>query len=132
MKWPSRASALALVAGLAVLLGSCHQPRESSPKITIETEIAPQPARVGQATITFRLTDETGKPVTKARVAMEGNMSHPGMSPELGEAREIEPGRYQGQLMLSMAGDWVVLLHLTLSNGLRLERQFEIKGVRSG
>ena len=58
-------------------------------------------------------------------------MSHAGMGPVFGEAKEIEPGRYQGSLELSMGGDWIVLLHLTLPDGQKSERQFEIKGVRS-
>jgi len=58
-------------------------------------------------------------------------MSHAGMSPVFSEAKEIEPGRYQAQVEFSMAGDWIVSVHLTLSDGQKLERQFEIKGVRS-
>ncbi len=83
-------------------------------------------------TIVLRLTDGSGKAVTGARLALEGNMSHAGMTPVFGEATEIEPGRYRSTLELSMAGDWHVLVHVTLSDGRRGERQFEIKGVASG
>jgi len=31
-----------------------------------------------------------------------------------------------------MAGDWVVLLHITLPDGRQLERRFDVKGVRPG
>jgi len=102
---------------------------EPPDRITIETEVAPQPIRTGRVTITLRIKDESGKPVTGARVALEGNMSHAGMAPEVGDAKEIEPGRYQGPLELSMAGDWIVLVHLTLASGVKLERQFAIPGV---
>ena len=60
---------------------------------------------------------------------LEGNMSHAGMSPVFGETKEIEPGRYRSTLELSMAGDWVVLVTVTLPDNRKLERQFEIKGV---
>lgn len=65
-----------------------------------------------------------------ARVELEGNMSHPGMSPVSGATKEVEPGRYSGTLQLTMAGDWIVLVHITLSDGQRLQRQIEINGVR--
>jgi len=59
-------------------------------------------------------------------------MSHAGMSPFIAEAKETERGRYHARLEFSMAGDWVILLHITLSDGKRLERQFDVRGVRPG
>jgi len=96
--------------------------------ITIAPEVEPHPPRVGQVTITVRVT-QAGKPVTGARTRFEGNMSHAGMAPVFADAAEVEPGRYRGNMELSMAGDWVVLVHLTLPDGAKVERQFEIKGV---
>lgn len=64
-----------------------------------------------------------------ARITLEGNMSHAGMAPAFADATEIEPGRYRAILELSMAGDWLVAAHLSLPDGRKLERQFEIKGV---
>jgi hypothetical protein len=29
-----------------------------------------------------------------------------------------------------MAGDWVILAHITLANGQKLERQVDVKGVQ--
>jgi hypothetical protein len=57
-------------------------------------------------------------------------MSHPGMRPEFGEAREIANGPYQCRLAFTMAGDWVILMHITLPGGRKLERQMEVHGVR--
>jgi len=69
--------------------------------------------------------------VSGARVELEGNMSHPGMSPVTGVAREIQSGKYRGTLQFTMAGDWIVLVNATLSDGERLQNQFELNGVRS-
>ena len=80
-------------------------------------------------TITLRLTDTSGAPVTGARIKLEGNMSHAGMVPVFADARETESGRYQSSMELSMAGDWFVLVHVTLPDGRKIDRQFEIKGV---
>jgi len=115
---------------LALSAAGCHRPVESATAITVEHDVAPSPARVGSAMIGLRLTNAGGKPVAGAHIAIEGVMSHAGMGPATGEAKELEPGRYQAPLEFSMAGDWIVLVHLTLSNGEKQEQRFEIKGVR--
>lgn len=56
-------------------------------------------------------------------------MSHAGMVPVFADARETEPGRYQSTMELSMAGDWFILVHVTLKDGRKIDRQFDIKGV---
>ena len=56
-------------------------------------------------------------------------MSHAGMTPVFAAATETDPGRYSSTMQLSMAGDWYFLVHMTLPDGRKLERQFEIKGV---
>ena len=56
-------------------------------------------------------------------------MSHAGMTPVFADAVEFEPGLYRSTIGLTMAGDWIILVHLTLPDGLKVERQFEIKGV---
>jgi hypothetical protein len=100
------------------------------PDIAVQYEIAPQPPRAGTTTIDVKLTDKNGAAVGGARVGLEGNMSHAGMAPVNGEAKEIETGKYRGTLQLTMAGDWIVLVHVTLPDGQKLQRQIEINGVR--
>ena len=122
--------ALALCAGL--FLAGCRQGAEPHAGVSIAHEVAPDPPRVGEATVTLRLSDAAGRPLSGARVSLEGNMSHPGMRPVFGEARELEPGRYQCPLEFTMGGDWVVLVRVTLPDGRKIERQFDVKGVQSG
>jgi hypothetical protein len=119
---------IALVVWLALAHG-CMQRNEPSSNLTLAYEVSPLPARVGPTTITLKLTDASGKVVTGARVALEGNMTHPGMAPVFADARETEPGRYESVIELSMAGDWYVLAHVSLADGRKLDQQFEIKGV---
>jgi YtkA-like len=124
---------LAVLDCAVMLLGvGCSRPVELPPVIEIEHEIFPEPSRVGPATIAFRLSDATGKPLTGAHIGIEADMSHPGMSPLFAEAQETEPGRYQAHLHFQMAGDWVILLHVTLPDGRKLERQIDVRGVRPG
>ena len=56
-------------------------------------------------------------------------MSHAGMTPVFAGANETAPGQYSSTLELSMAGDWYVVVHMTLPDGRKLERQFDIKAV---
>ena len=107
----------------------CKYRTASTSDLTIEHEIAPQPPRVGRVTITFKLTAASGIPITGAHIKLEGNMSHAGMSPVFAEAKETEPGRYQANLELSMAGDWFVVYTATLPDNSTIGRQFEIMGV---
>jgi hypothetical protein len=123
-----RNSLVALCVWLAIVQG-CRDRTGSSSDLTLEHEISPQPARVGPVTITLRLMDAAGTPVTGALLKLEGNMSHAGMAPVFADANETEPGRYRSTLELSMAGDWHVLVKITLPDNRKLERQFEIKGV---
>jgi len=112
-----------------VLTGCSRQP-DSTSTVTIEHEISPEPARIGSVVVTFRLADLAAKAVTGAHIALEAEMSHAGMAPVFGEAKEIAPGRYQAHLAFEMAGDWVILLHVILPGGQTLERQIDVRGVR--
>jgi len=112
-----------------LFVSGCSRPGESLAFVTITQEISPQPARVGPATVTLKLA-EAGKPVAGARIAVEADMTHVGMSPVFAEAEEAESGRYVAHLEFAMAGDWVILLHVTLPGGKKLERQIDVRGVR--
>jgi len=103
--------------------------KQSSPEVFVAHQVLPQPPRVGQVEIRLRVTDASRKPLTGAEIKLEGNMSHAGMSPVFADTKEVAPGDYRANMNLSMAGDWVVLVHLTLRDGSKLDRQFEIKGV---
>lgn len=97
----------------------------------INSEISPQPVRVGPVTITVKISDFSAKPVSGAHIQLEGDMSHPGMAPVTTDTKEIEAGRYQGVLQLNMAGDWVVLAHVILADGRKLEPQINVSGVQA-
>lgn len=113
----------------ALLASGCRKPVEPQSAIAIEYEISPQPVRVGPVAVTVKLRDAAGEPVPGARVHLEADMSHPGMAPVSGEVREAAPGQYQGSLEFAMPGDWAVLIHVTLRDGRKLERQVSVAGV---
>ena len=120
------------VIGLCVCLvfaQACRRQGDSLSNLSIAHKVSPQPPHVGQVTITLSVYDASEKPVSGARINLEGNMSHAGMAPVFADAREMEPGRYLSTMELSMAGDWYVIAHVTLADGRKLDHQFEIKGV---
>jgi hypothetical protein len=125
-----RLRGLVLCAVAAWLVTGCSKPIDSSPAVTVEHLISPDPAQVGEATVVLKLAGSAAKPVSGARITLEADMSHAGMAPVFDEAMETEPGRYQGHLKFGMAGEWVILLHIRLPGGQKLERQFNVSGVR--
>jgi hypothetical protein len=113
-----------------LLITGCSRSQSSQATLNIDHEVSPLPAHVGPVTVTLRLSDGAAKPVPGAHIKIEADMTHAGMAPAFGEAKEIEPGRYESLLTLQMAGDWVVLLHIVLSDGTKLEREFNVPGVQ--
>lgn len=122
-----RSSLVALCVSLAFLHGCRRQ--VSLVDLNLTHEVSPLPLRVGQTTITLRLTGPSAKPITGAHIIVEGNMSHAGMAPAVATATEVEPGRYRAIIELSMPGDWVVIAHATLPDGRKVDHQFELNGV---
>lgn len=115
---------------LTLFLVGCSSREESPSAVAVDYEFSPRPPRAGLATVTIKLADRSAKPITGASIQVEADMTHAGMSPVFANAKEAEPGRYQTPLKLEMGGDWVVLLHITLPGGKKLERQFDVRDVR--
>jgi len=117
-------------AAICMFFVSCNNPASSASGVVMDSELLPQPVRVGPVTVTLKLNDSAAKPISGARITLEGDMSHPGMAPVFAETKEVEAGRYQGALQLNMPGDWVVLTHVILADGQKLDRQINVSGVR--
>ena len=101
------------------------------PEIGLSMEIAPSPPTVGLAMLTLTLTDADGQAISDAKLDIEGNMNHAGMTPVFSQATEFEPGKYRAPLELTMGGDWFVLVKTTLPDGRTFERQVDLPGVAS-
>jgi hypothetical protein len=76
------------------------------------------------------LRDRDQKPVTGARLRLEGLMSHPGMAPVVADVVERDAGTYDAPLQFTMAGDWILLVTGQLADGTPLNKRIEIAGVR--
>lgn len=109
---------------------ACSSSAAKSPTSVTDKKVSPNPVRVGPVTVSFHLSD-AAKPISGAQVTLEGDMTHAGMAPVFADAHEIAPGQYRGNLSLNMPGDWVLLLHITLPDGHKVEDQIDLRGVQS-
>lgn len=129
---PGLAVALLGLAAFLMTAGCQPPPDQSSPEILLVWAVTPDPPVAGPATLSLTLSENpAGTPVEGAEVRLEGNMSHPGMKPVLGTAREVTPGQYEAPFEFTMGGDWFILVNATLRDGRTLQRRLDLEGVRS-
>lgn len=107
----------------------CHRSGSSAAGVKVLTTIEPQPAHVGPVTVTVQIADAHARQLSGAQVQIEGDMAHPGMPPVFHDAGEIAPGKYVAYLKLNMPGDWIILTHVRLANGLEIQQQTNLSGV---
>jgi membrane fusion protein, copper/silver efflux system len=72
--------------------------------MTLSTE--PAPARIGENTIRIKLRDESGKPVSAAKVLLTYTMPMPGMMPATIPMTLGKDGAFEAKANLGMGGQW--------------------------
>jgi hypothetical protein len=129
-----KAAAVSCTALLSFVIAgpfACRSPRPGDDGgVSVLQQIQPQPVRIGAAKIDIRVANSSGQLVKGATITVEADMSHPGMSPVFAKASEQRSGNYVASLNFNMAGDWVVLTHIQLPGGRKIERQMDVRGVR--
>ena len=75
------------------------------------------------------LTDSAGQPLEAKSLEVEGNMNHAGMKPVFSTLRPTAPGRYEGTLEFTMAGDWFLLITGQSADGRRIDEKIDVPGV---
>jgi len=108
----------------------CSRSSRAASDVSFVLASDPQPPRVGHNTFTVTLTSQAGQPVPGAHVSLEGDMSHPGMSPAFADAKEIAPGKYQAGLDLNMLGDWTIIAHIQLPSGRTFDRETKFQNLQ--
>ena len=109
----------------------CSKSSSSANDVVLTCESDPKPPRVGKNDFIITLTGSGGQHIAGARVQIEGDMSHVGMSPIFGETREVAAGVYRGTLDLNMRGDWTVLVHVILMGGQTFDREIKFQNVQA-
>ena len=86
--------------------------------IIFNWRITPNPARLNSSLdLTIHLKDHQNQPISNAKVNIEANMSHPGMVPQLFEAKAFENGFYKIHFIPTMAGDWLLFVTIKEASG---------------
>jgi hypothetical protein len=122
--------ALALLLALGGCGGRGQNGDAGQDRATITLRTDPATPTSGPARLIIHLTTPEGAPLTGARVKVEGNMSHAGMQPVNGEAKEQGGSDYVVEnFRFTMGGDWVLIVRATLTDGTEVQRTFPIAGV---
>ena len=118
------------------ILGGCRGEMETGdPGLILDVAISPTPPVVGQARLIITMEDISGAPVEDARIVVEGNMSHAGMTPVVDTAQAEGSGQYGiSDFRFTMAGDWILTLHATLPDGrwVRVQEKTNVVGGMGG
>ncbi len=124
--------ALALSVLAALALVACNPRSDDTGGLDVRiVSIAPDPAAVGDATLTLEIRDLEGAPVSGATVEVEGTMTHAGMEPVIVATEETSDGTYVTQdFAFTMGGDWVIIVRAILADGSTAEQRVELRGVQ--
>ena len=116
---------------LVLLLAGCGRAQQASPATPdsyVVTLVAdPAPPVVGDGAVNVTLHNASGTAVNDAQLAIEANMSHAGMAPVMAGGAAGKDGVYRVPLTWTMAGDWVVDVKFTLSDGQKITRRFPLQ-----
>jgi hypothetical protein len=119
-----------LLLALVALLAGCGRAEQAASETQddygVTFAVEPAAATVGEGSVVITLKDPQGQPVSDARLDVEANMSHAGMTPVNGQAAPGTDGVYRALLKWTMAGDWFVDVKFTLADGKTVSRRFPV------
>jgi YtkA-like len=120
-----------VVFGMLAAAPACRRGGVAPGAVAADLTLTPAAPRVGEPT-EAHVTVHTPQaaPITGATVQIEAQMQHPGMAPVVESAIEHGAGAYDGHLSFTMAGDWVVFMTLTTSDGQRVRKQIGQVSIR--
>lgn len=92
--------------------------------ISLIAPVFPPPA--GDGRLAFRVIDADDRPIDSAALQIRGDMTHAGMLPIEATAAASEDGVYRTPIRWTMAGDWIITVEATLSDGRRATQSFNV------
>lgn len=113
------------------MLVGCSRTADPGSGVRVSIELSPLPPSAGPSRVGVSLADRGGDPIAGATVAIEADMTHPGMRPVFARATEVAPGRYEAPIDLTMAGDWILTIDAALADGTKLRREMSVPAVRA-
>lgn len=96
-----------------IILNWQHSPEKITSKSPVE--------------FTFTLKDKANSPIENARIDVEANMNHAGMTPVLAQARVAGAGVYKVKIQLTMEGGWILFLTIKKVDGTIIKKEISFK-----
>lgn len=115
------------VAGCRAGGPDANPPADDSPdgvRISLVAPLFSPPA--GDGRLAFRVTGAQDQPIDTATLAIRGDMTHAGMLPIEVSAAGGDDGVYRVPVRWTMAGDWIITVEASLSDGRRATRSFDM------
>jgi len=112
---------------LLTAAGCRQQATTQNADFNIALVVEPEPLVVGDAMLVITVTDSSSAPVNDAKIAVRGDMNHAGMTSVFGEIESGSNGQYRVPFEWAMAGDWIVEVTVTLANGEKVVKSFDMK-----
>lgn len=99
----------------------------SSDRILISLEAPVFSPPLGDGRLVFRVADVEDQPIDTATLQIRGDMTHADMMPIEATVAGGENGIYRAPVRWTMAGDWIVTVEATLSDGRQASRSFDLE-----
>ncbi|MEO5957475.1 MAG: efflux RND transporter periplasmic adaptor subunit [Nitrospiraceae bacterium] len=100
--------------------------------LTLSLTTAPEKPKAGNVLLRLNVTEQAGKPVTKAQVLFVYTMPMPGMADSKTPARHTKDGLYEGTVTFGMGGTWVVTVNMTVPGRPPIAEKFQFSVVGGG
>jgi Cu(I)/Ag(I) efflux system membrane fusion protein len=94
--------------------------------LTMSLSTEPPIARIGENMVRVRLRDETGKPVTAAKVLLTYTMPMPGMMPATIPMTLVKDGCYETKANLGMGGRWDLTVTIQTAGRPEIKETFSV------
>lgn len=110
-------------------------PRYRAGNLEIAIDIDPHTARVGDNKLMIEVRDEAGNPIPGIDVDAFAQMPAMGAMPAMrapADLKEMDPGRYEGSMNLSMRGEWPLTVEIMDPQGGDKRLQFDLATDREG
>lgn len=127
----TRAFAALTLLVVGVVVGCRPTSSTSDAGVRVEVAFAHPPPVVGPNVFSLALDDADGHPLSAAKLEVEGDMNHAGMTPSFARVNETAPGRYTGTIEFTMGGDWFLLVSGERADHRRFRQKVNVPGVGS-
>ncbi len=118
-----------------VPMGDDGMPRYRAGELEVAIDIEPRTAQVGDNHLLIEVKDASGNPVTDAKIIAYAEMPAMGAMPTMRapvDLEEVAPGRFEGEMNLSMRGEWPLTVNIEDPKRGNQRLQFDLATDREG